>query len=50
MKTLPACEPGWRCAAFPGIPREAFHGDGCVIRRRVPGRIQTEIHAKARNF
>ncbi|WP_185730862.1 hypothetical protein [Burkholderia cepacia] len=54
MKTLPAREPAPAGdaprAAFPGIPRGAFCRDGCVIRHRVPGRIQTEIHAKARNF
>ncbi|WP_155638681.1 hypothetical protein [Burkholderia cepacia] len=49
MKTLPAREPAPR-AAFPGIPCGAFRRDGCVIRRRVPGRLQTEIRAKAPNF
>ncbi|UQO37099.1 hypothetical protein [Burkholderia cepacia] len=54
MKTLPLREPGRPGnaprAAFPGIPRGAFRRDGCVVRHRVPGRIQMEIHAKARNF
>ncbi|WP_233342519.1 hypothetical protein [Burkholderia cepacia] len=54
MKTLPAREPASAGdaprAAFPGLPHGVFRGDGCVVRRRVPGRIQTEIHAKAPNF
>ncbi|WP_155644083.1 hypothetical protein [Burkholderia cepacia] len=54
MKTLPPREPGRPGnaprAAFPGIPRGAFRGDGCVVRRRIPGRLHSENHAKALNF
>ncbi|NLA17945.1 hypothetical protein GPU89_12565 [Burkholderia cepacia] len=50
MKTLPAREPGWRCAAFPAFRAKSSMAMGVSFAAVFPGHIHTEIHAKARNF